>query len=518
MLISSFSSTPDVAFEGYCFAGADQIFGEVGAAAYARVHGDTLGPGLDGCYVVATPTPEGWELGTDHMGLGRIFTFEQAGVWAAGSSLAELAAHLRDHGVSLEPDLVTLAGMSIRNRLTNQMVSRQTVIQGIELLPTYQRVRVTAKGLHRVQIAESPVRSYADELREFLAVWLARTQTIIHDEDSTLTSDLTDALDSRVIFSLLLSAGIADLDPRRWRIAGPRTDHEDLPHQLAAEHGVALNGALPPDRTKVNSRQALASWQAHSMGLYMPVYFLEKEPDPWSAHTHTASGGSLTATFAAGRGPRELERFRRYFSTRELFTVWQARVESDLQEYQSVRPHMPVDAMHDRQFRTRLHFGHRPHRRSMLMPLAGREFENLRRLRPTDHHGQAELDIMESLVPGIGDRAPKGVSPSDHEQLRMAMTRVDWDRNVPIGAVYAAQPSHTSSTSAESPSAALRWTEEALDALGRSEVLEIMGEEAAAVAIAGAQEIRDGRTRVGAQWPAFMAMSYALAIDFALGR
>lgn len=516
MLISSFSPSPDVLFEGFCFAGPDLICSEAGALAYERVQGRRLSSGLDGCYAVARAAGDGWEIGTDHMGLARIFTYEKDNVWAAGTSFQQLADHLRRNGVSIEPDLVTLAALSVRNSLTNQLTSRQTVLRGIDLLPSYQRLRVTADGLHRIMIEQPETLSYQEELAAHLDTWRARLLTIVSDEDSTLSADLTPNPDSRTVFSLLSSIGIGTMGPDRLRVGAARLEDDDVPHRIAERCAVSLNGPALPRRTRINSRRALDSWHAHSLGTYMPVYFQEQQPDPWSFQAHTASGGSLRSPFGAGRGPQSLSRFRSEFQDPDLFRRWSERVASDLEEYQRVRPDIAAEAMHYRQFRVRLHFGHRPHSKSMIMPLMSKGMEHLRLAAPEAPDEQVLLDMMESLQPGIGEIPFRGIKRPLQEKLLARVTRVDQRRQTASGAIYAEQPSLTAGTSPDSPPAAQRWADEVESALRRPEVLEIIGEETASTARNGIAAIQKQQSKLNAQWPGFLAMSYALTVDFVL--
>ena len=77
MLILSSRMRPKEQFEGYAFVGTDYVHGPAGMTAYRARTGRTVGPGEDGCYVVARRAGRlfgrRFEVGTDASGLGRLF-------------------------------------------------------------------------------------------------------------------------------------------------------------------------------------------------------------------------------------------------------------------------------------------------------------------------------------------------------------------------------------------------------------------------------------------------------------
>lgn len=516
MLISSFTPHPTSAFDGWCFVGRDYVSGPQGAAAYETATGQQVVPGEDGCYVAARRTPAGWEIGTDAHGMAKLFVYRRAGTWAVGSSLHELTSHLRAHGVALEPNIPALRGMAIRASLTNQMISRQTVIDGITLVPTYQRLTIGPEGPTLSTPPTAPLDSYEEALAEYLETWRGRLRTLTDDPSVLLSADLSGGMDSRVVFAFLLSVGAADLPPERFRLVSNRSAAEDFlaAQEVARRYGATLNGPVLSRRTSVNPLAALEGWKHSSMGVYLPTYFVTYDPDPRDIQAHGAGGGNYRSAYLEGRRPADIGRFSGRFPP-EDFRRWEEQVMSDLAEFETASPFVSGDVQHYRQFRGRLHFGHRPHRRPMFTPLNAAALDRVYDRPGMREDRQVYFDIMESLAPGLMSLPYDKPQKAPTQAARDALTRVDIRADVTGGTIYASRPA----ARALGASGAVwhLWADEAEAALQDPESVAFMGADAVKQARAAVAELRASRKSPRANALGILEASYALAVHFALG-
>lgn len=517
MLISTFQPYPDVRFEGYGFFGLDYVAQEEGAASYQATTGNEIPPGEDGCYVVANRTEDGWIVGTDYWGMARLFTYEASGNWAVASSLRILVNHLKANGITLEPDIPTLKGLAIRHSLTNQIASRQTVIQGIELVPSYMALRLDAQGIHQYKIERPLLDRYEEALSEYIGLWTGRLKTILHDEESLLAADLSGGVDSRVVFSFLLSAGATDLGDERFRLVSNTKTADDFApaSNIAQTYGLELNGPPLQRRTSLNSGRALESWRNTSLGLYLPVYFVEQEFDPWSFQAHGAGGGNFRSPYEPGRGPIEnLGRFKKYFDPK-TFATWRGRAEADLERFAIDTPSIPPHIMHFRQFRSRMHFGHRSHRRPMFTPLNAAALDDVYSLAEGKPNRQVYFDVMESLAPGLMSLPYDSEKKSPGHDVHEAATRIAPRPEGKSGSIFAPLPEI--GRDSNSPSAMTMWMEKSQSILEQKDVRDLMGEEALTEALAGIKMYRTQSKTLRANDPAMRAISFAHTLRFAIG-
>lgn len=95
LVASSALGLPVPSLQGYAFAGADLVLGDMGQASYGPVPA-----GLDGAYVSVVYDEDRGAIvvGTDAAGLGRLFYYGSGESWALGRSLLELADHAAAQG------------------------------------------------------------------------------------------------------------------------------------------------------------------------------------------------------------------------------------------------------------------------------------------------------------------------------------------------------------------------------------------------------------------------------------
>ncbi|GAA1489401.1 hypothetical protein [Brachybacterium sacelli] len=419
MTISSFSPPRDESFDGYAFVGADFVAGPDGFASF-RGTGRAIGPGLDGCYALTRRTEAGWESGTDARGLRKLFLFRRGDIWALSTSLHELAAHLRAHGVTLRPDLTVLRAFGVRQALTAQLNSSRTLFQDVTLVPSFCTVRIEADGPRIVASdRDSDVPGYEEALGTHLHTWRSRFATLVADDRTTFVADLSGGLDSRVVFAFAHASGLFEHARTRAQIASQERMPEDFiaASAVARQYGVELNGPPMPMRTPTSPDQALENWKRHSLGVYMPVYLSPHAFDALSIRCHGAGGGTFRDIFTGTTLRNRLLSTRKNFAE-ETFEEYSAEVLGDLESLCRMRPEVDPQKLHYREFRNRFHFGHAPQSRTTFSPLNSILIDPIAD-RPEADDRRTYFDMMDSLVPGLKNapyddsaKAPKSPAPS----------------------------------------------------------------------------------------------------------
>lgn len=401
MTISSFSPPREESFDGYAFAGADLIQGSAGYAAF-RGTGASVDPGLDGCYSLIRRVPAGWQAGTDARGLRKLYLFRRENTWALGTSLNDLASHLRSRGVTLHPDLAVLRALGVRQALTAQLNSSHTIFQDVTLVPSFCTVEIDEHGPHIKALPRpSDAPGYEEALGHHLQMWSSRFATLVADERTTFVADLSGGLDSRVVFAFALSSGLFRHAQDRTQIASQERMPEDFAAAsvIARQYGVELNGPPMPMRTPTSTEQAIESWKQHSLGVYMPVYLNPHAFDALSIRCHGAGGGTFRDIFTSTTLENRLLSTRKNFSD-EVFAEYSAKVLTDLESLSRMRPEVDAQKLHYREFRNRFHFGHAPQTRTILSPLNSILTDAIAD-GPGSNDRQTYFDLMDSLAPGL---------------------------------------------------------------------------------------------------------------------
>jgi hypothetical protein len=516
LLISSFHPSPTTRFEGYCFIGADYVAGARGAADYEATTSSLITPGHDGCYTVAVQRSYGWELGTDSHGMGKLYAYQNGRVWAVASSLYALVEHLRAYGVALKPSRHNLRALSVRTGLMQQPLSRYSIIQGVTLLSTHERVQITTAGIHKVKAAPPSETSYEEALAAYINTWRSRLMTIIEDDEFVLDADLSGGLDSRVVFSFLEAAGASALGHDRFKLVSnsKRTDDFAAARGVAEAYGFTLNTPSIPRRSAISPSNAINAWKETCLGTYLPLYLVNNDFEPRSIQAHGAGGENYRVFYPAEKGPGHLERFKKYFNAAELKSL-QRQVNSELSRFAKNHPQTDPYISHYRQFRNRMHFGHRPHRRPMYTPLNSGLLDRVYDAPGASEDRQVYFDIMENLTPGLKDLPFDKPMKAPSEANNANVTRVDLDTTLSRGRVFADPLPEPVEDRAKSTAYKL-WIEEAGNAVQVPEVREFMGEVNLKNAENGLAEYREKNKSLGPNHRGIQDLAYAMSVRFAL--
>lgn len=522
MLILSSRMRPTEQFEGYAFVGTDYVHGPAGMTAHRARTGRTVGPGEDGCYVVARRAGRlfgrRFEVGTDASGLGRLFLYRSGDEWALGSSYSGLVEHLRTEGMTLTPRLGRLRPFALRQTLTMQLSTFQTPFDEIRLLPvgTVAVIRGGVLSLERAPGLE-PLE-YEAALQEYLDVWRGRTRALLADPRVTFTADLSGGVDSRTVFAFLLESGLFRTDSERFWLHSGVNQKEDLAvaRRIAEAHGLTVNGPKPPSRTLVSGSRAYRHWRENSLGVYTPVYMSSTFQNPFEVHAHGGGGGTIKQYYRHAEPLRLLEPFKGKMPAAD-FALWQEEMSTTQEQLKQIAPGVVPSIQHYLEFRNRFHFGHIPKARPLFMPLNSKYAIRALTSLPQDVRRRFYFDVMESLAPGLKD--------VDYDSARKAPTAQELESllvlpasdRLAAGTAYGDDTVETADSDDPLSAGFQRWLQDIDRAAARPEVRRfIMGR-----AMARTDRTVEALRALGKPFHSHsghsVALSHLLMVDFTLG-
>ena len=152
-LFASNINNPDKLFQGYCFIGADYIFGDIGRQKYFNAKGTDISGGEDGCYISALKAEECFSFSSDFSGFKKIFYYWSNKIWVVSNSIYLIAQHLKKSNVPLQVNASQLASIGVsRDLFCNQLYSTKTFIEGIRLLPLNHTLKISKSGYNFIKI------------------------------------------------------------------------------------------------------------------------------------------------------------------------------------------------------------------------------------------------------------------------------------------------------------------------------------------------------------------------------
>lgn len=519
LLASSLTPQLDVQFEGFCFDGSDYIAEFPGFAWHRQATGRAVRPGLDGCYVVAQWTEDGYEIGTDSRGMSRLFIYEQGSEWAVASSLHGLAEFLAENGILLTPRRILFDAMHLPGTFVQQQMSRSSIFEEISLLPSFDKLLVVDGVLRRRPVGlPEPEMSYGAALRDYVALWRSRSMTLVGDPRFTIAADLSGGLDSRVGVAFLMASGQFTTKDQRFRIVSNDTNTKDyeIAQKVASKYDLTINGpSLRRQRTGSSSNLAIERWREHCLGVYSPVYFHTQVFDPFAQKSHGAGGESFRTQY---KSPDQRDRMRPYQAHlertkyRELVDLLSAENEIEAAR----RPHLHPLTVQMREHRNRFHFGYAPHSRASFTPLNSASLDTVTD-RPGINPVDVYHDIYDALMPGLKDvpfdnpsKFPRSVDPSP-DALSAREVKVEAGRAyvVPDALPPKQQGGNTYG----------QWVADAREALQNPQLGDLLGPVRIKESQVNAKAIEENLPkRPRPNSPELMGLSSAITADFALRR
>lgn len=424
-LFSSFEPLPEHFLHGYCFSGADIIVGDEGYKEFLSKRSQVVPPGLDGSYVVLNSENGAKTIGTDFSGYSKIFYYSDDACWVASDSVLALAQLLARHGRPIRINESMLASWFMKNSFGNQLVSFQTCVNGVRLLPADKQLVITPNGLTiQDRPAELPPPSYEEALGEHIIQWTSRLNTILAQAEIRVRCDLSGGKDSRSNLGLLMSTG-GSAWKERTHFFSNRSRKEDyrIASLLAKLHGFRLNsgGWQPPLQS---AESTYRQWKYDCLGIYGPVYFPHTRLTSRSILLYGAGGESYRSFYPLISPEEFIDRHRNAFPREQWFREMKEQVLEDLNRLQGEMT-MPVHPLilHYRNFRDRCHGGRATKSYLVAAPLASKLLSAAASLTSPEKlaSGQLIVDLLFNLNPALSllpyDDPKKSPSLSQLERL-----------------------------------------------------------------------------------------------------
>lgn len=464
-----FRLSPDEAqsefFQGYAFVDNDLIVGADGLASFHKNTLRKLTSGEDGCYVHIKREGKRFKVVTDHSGFKSIFYFWSPEYWVVSNSIPMVLEALKNKGIEIEPRYSQLASIAASGTFFQQPYSYRTIAAGVKILPLGYELLIGDCGATEVRCAKKPQPTcYEESMLQFLEVWVSRFETLLANENSKLTADLTGGLDSRCVFSLIHAAqrrlgrkgvhffcGGAGVD---FKIAGRICDY----------FSEKINKRMPKNEHQLTGTESYEGWRLRCLGAYHPIYFPFVSPGLHAIRIGGNGGGNHRPFYEKNVNRPDLTKFlknrRRQIHPEWLLSEFDADIQDWIDSIDNLIEADVVDSLilHYRQFRNRFHSGRVPQSMFGFHPLSSRYLDDVSRLAGSDRvrSGQIFFDLMHSLEPSLlkfeFDDPAKGPS----EKNESALVKVVIDPEPRPGRVFGRSVEANNVTSVDQPMNILR--------------------------------------------------------------
>lgn len=511
MIISSADPLEGPLFEGYVWMGTDLVVGELGAQEFFEERSTSIPHGEDGCYVSAYPTHGGWTVGTDYRGLSKLFLYRSDGVWAIGSSWYKLVKYVRSAGWPLTLTEDTVA--AYLNKGKAELSAFDAHFHQIRLIPSiaHLEIRDFKPEIRYRKILE--VKEYSNALSEFVNLWRSRLYTILQANDGFIQFDLSGGIDSRTVIAFALSKGSSLARAERTRVVSSRApwaaDDLRVAEEIAGYYGFEINRAQAKTAAIHNEYEAIRGWKEDCLGVYNPVYLYGTKPAPNVVHAHGAGGGNFRPTYRSIDG---VARRAQPHLSKNSFEQWRAKLVDSVDLLLGHQPGISPELLHYREFRNRFHFGHRPHRSLVFMPLESKLTDSLTDRNDQRNSRQLYFDVMESLCPGLMYMKFDLPDKSPTEENIASLTKVSLTEPR-VGAVFW-DSRDTLEPQGTRADAFTRWVEGAETLLSTKLVADFMPLETMEAAKGTIAAWRGSATRPKSDSPGMQGLANAYAIDF----
>lgn len=399
-------------FTGYAFNDVDLMVGAQGHKDWASAKKRRIRHHEDGCYMLAQPTPVGYEIGADYKGYCKIYIYRHLDEWAVSNSFSTLVefAHSHDWPVTLNEHI--FATHSFRGAFWQQSATFDTSVAEVTILPRTYLIKVTREGALTVEAASTQGDSegysnYAEALSAFQRIWVGRLGTTVRHTPNVLTAELTGGLDSRVVLSLLLSLRqhFPTYFSKQLFMKSNPTQIEDLQvaTTLSKAYRLNLNKPVPHGQDGVETYDPVTRWWDTSLGSYTPIYFAPK----------SSTVGHFTVGGHGGEGHRsywqidsplaKVNEFEKTFQSPAMFRAMLDSLESAQAILDAQYPGVPKTVAHYREFRDRIHSGLHAQNTVRLQPLSSTASYSATNLLAHNalERGQFLYDIIGNSAPGL---------------------------------------------------------------------------------------------------------------------
>ncbi|WP_426241019.1 hypothetical protein [Psychrobacter sp. TWP2-1-2] len=291
-VVSSFSEQKKHYFSGTIFNDKSIVIGERGLEIYLKNNEfpDLSGP-LDGRFSIIKVTKEIVLARTDIFGQDILYYYIKNNVWAISNSFILLCRHLTDNGERLKIDKDQIDVLKVRHGITQQLVSNDTLIHNIKVLPRNKILKVTKKNKGFNFIDISPIlqsQSYIENLDKFFKRTIDINHTLINYFESRVTVDITGGVDSRVVLATILASDV-DLSKINFMCSKSVGNDYEVALKLANRYGFNItNKSYIFGQGSQDNLYDL--WKLGSLGVYFPIYFPSSSRPQSLLHYHGACG------------------------------------------------------------------------------------------------------------------------------------------------------------------------------------------------------------------------------------
>lgn len=281
------------------YFGSSVIVGAEGYEEYSKTIGEldinSLREGRFGFFQINS---EGCKARTDYLGQEIIFYFFDGKNWAVSNSFIVLASYLYDQGVSMNVNYETINLWSIPASVTQGLVSNETFIKEIQVLPADIILSFVPNGMgwsirkdrdNGAVIADTTSSNdYEQLLINFASKMASRSRALLESYGDRAKVDITGGLDSRLVLGVLAASGYP-LDRLNFHSNRQYIDDYVAAEGLAKALGFKINNKYI-ETARASSETAYELWKAGCVGVYSPVYSPLGKEMQTSLHFHGACG------------------------------------------------------------------------------------------------------------------------------------------------------------------------------------------------------------------------------------
>ncbi|MEZ0470916.1 hypothetical protein [Luteimonas salinilitoris] len=400
-------------FSGICYTDSAIIIGSWGYERYSQQTPHNVRDLAEGRFSVIRFDGNRLEARVDALGQDILYYFHQGDAWAVSNSFLALARHLVQQGVRLTADYATLRLPLITHSMAQQLLSNDTGIQEIRVLPAdrYLRIQLDRPAVRPEVLPCGDLSNegfvgrdeYVETLIRFVARSASRSAAIVRHFGDRACFDITGGQDSRLVLALLAASGI---ELSELNFLSNRRYEED--YKVASALGEVLGFQVRNKQVRLagtTAETAYEMWKLGNLGVYYPVYAARGQVPQHAVHFHGACGECYRDYYGATAATL-VKNINRQYPGQALAAAYADKMAKAFAELGQDTDAPDSMMIHYRHFRSRFHFGRSAFRNlnSLLVtPLASPDLihatRHLSREAMTD--SQLALDLLLLACPEL---------------------------------------------------------------------------------------------------------------------
>lgn len=448
-LVTHKTPPQDRFFQGYCFHGADYVYGEDGVKKFEASTGRKVTGGLDGCYALVRRDGDSIVFTNDYAGYKVLFYYHDGSTWAVSNSLAQIVDFLRVSQIKVTPNYAQLSSILSAGSASSQLFSFQTVVQNVRLVPRATNLVITREKARLDRWPAVAKKEYATSLGRHLDLWAGRFETLILDDRIGLTTDVTGGVDSRTNFGLLALAkkrlgGGGDSPRLNCGSTPENTEDLDVALKLGERFGLEINDQRRFTRYNLTPEESYQTFRDLNTGASYNLYTPVEGPHPYKISIG-GGGGEIHRKFYEGHiKSKDINRFVLSYSSRLKYPWLAGEFAKNCREAldYAALPGMDPLRVHYREFRHRFHVGRAPRYGVSFTPLdsASADLTQSQAGQSRLDDGQFNYDVLVSLNPELIEIPFDKPSKAPSASVRSRLTRVEVSPDARPGQVWATAP------------------------------------------------------------------------------